>query len=78
MLTILFPVVLSPKEQQHILGVQANVWTCIHQNPEHVEYMVNPRLLALSEIEWTNKDRKDYSRFLRRIQSTCRDETVLA
>lgn len=61
------PAVLSPKEQQHILGVQANVWTEYIKTPEHVEYMVNPRLLALSEIAWTNKGRKDYSSFMRRI-----------
>ena len=48
---------------QHVLGVQANLWTEYISRPEHLEYMLLPRLCALSEVQWCNPDRKDYDRF---------------
>ena len=50
-------------DQHHILGVQANLWTEYIALPEHLEYMLLPRLCALSEVQWCNADRKDYNRF---------------
>ena len=47
----------------HILGVQANLWTEYITTPEHLEYMLLPRMCALSEIQWCDADRKDYDRF---------------
>lgn len=47
----------------HILGVQANVWTEYIATPEHLEYMILPRLAALSEVQWCNADNKDFTRF---------------
>ena len=55
---------LAPGTESHILGVQANLWTEYIAKPEHLEYMMLPRLCALSEIQWCNADRKDYERFL--------------
>ena len=49
--------------EKHILGVQANLWTEYIALPEHLEYMLLPRLCALSEIQWCQTDRKDYDRF---------------
>ena len=54
---------LTPEAQPHILGVQANLWTEYIATPEHLEYMLLPRMCALSEIQWCNADRKDYTRF---------------
>ena len=48
---------------KHILGVQANVWTEYIATPEHLEYMILPRLAALSEVQWCNADNKDFDRF---------------
>ena len=31
--------------------------------PEHAEYMIYPRLLALAEVAWTNPEQKDWKRF---------------
>ena len=43
--------------------MQANLWTEYIALPEHLEYMLLPRLCALSEVQWCNADRKDYNRF---------------
>lgn len=49
------PASLTETEQQYILGAQGNVWTEYMKTPEHVEYMVYPRALALAEVVWTPK-----------------------
>jgi len=55
---------LTPQQQQRIIGVQATAWTEYMATPQKVEYMVLPRLYALSEIAWTLPSRKDYTNFL--------------
>ena len=55
---------LSLEEKSHIKGVQANIWTEYIQTEEHAEYMIYPRLLALSELGWCMADAKDWNRFL--------------
>nr|CRY96086.1 hypothetical protein [uncultured prokaryote] len=53
-----------PEEaQSHILGVQANLWTEYIATPEHLEYMLLPRMAALSEVQWCSLDNKDFERF---------------
>ena len=54
---------MEPGTEDHILGVQANLWTEYVTSPEFLEYMLLPRLCALSEVQWCNADRKDYNRF---------------
>jgi len=54
---------LEESAQKHILGVQANLWTEYVATPEHLEYMLLPRMCALSEIQWCAADKKDYYRF---------------
>lgn len=60
---------LNKNELKHILGVQANVWTEYIPSTDHVEYMVYPRLLALSEISWTKFENKNYDIFLESLQN---------
>ena len=47
----------------HILGVQCNVWTEFIATPAHVQYMLLPRMLAISEVQWSDPEDKDYDRF---------------
>ena len=47
------PAELTSTEARHILGAQANVWTEYMTTEDHVEYMVFPRMLALSEVVWS-------------------------
>jgi len=49
--------------QKHILGVQANLWTEYIVFPEHLEYMLLPRMDALSEVQWVDASQKDFVRF---------------
>jgi len=57
------PAVLSIAQQKHILGVQANLWTEYIPTTAKLEYMLLPRLMALSEIAWTTMDNKNYKNF---------------
>ncbi|TGE06530.1 beta-N-acetylhexosaminidase [Hymenobacter fodinae] len=61
------PKELTPDEQKHILGPQANMWTEYITTPQKVEYMLFPRLLAVSEVAWTPAARKSYAAFLPRM-----------
>ena len=54
---------MVPGTEDHILGVQANLWTEYIGTEEFLEYMLLPRMCALSEVQWCNADRKDYARF---------------
>jgi hexosaminidase len=62
------PAVLTSEEAMHIKGVQANVWSEYIPTTEHMEYMVFPRLLALSEVSWTSKNGKDWNNFQGKLQ----------
>lgn len=57
------PSSLSEAEQQYIIGVQANLWTEYIETPKKVEFMLFPRLYALSEIAWTRPEQKDWENF---------------
>lgn len=61
------PSSLTPEEEKHIIGAQANLWTEYIPTFEHVEYMVLPRMAALAEVQWVAKEQKDYSQFLKRL-----------
>lgn len=52
---------------KHILGVQANLWVEYIKTFRHAEYMLLPRMAALSEVNWSNAPR-DYSKFLERME----------
>jgi hexosaminidase len=49
--------------EDHILGVQCNLWTEYVATPEHLEYMLLPRMCAESEVAWCDSTRKDFTRF---------------
>ena len=53
---------LSPDEARHIKGVQANLWTEYIATPEHLEYMLLPRMFAVCELQWCQPARKDFAR----------------
>jgi len=58
---------LKKEEEKFILGAQANVWTEYMSNEKKVEYMIFPRMAALSEILWSPKNKKDGKDFEKRI-----------
>ncbi|MBG9378367.1 beta-N-acetylhexosaminidase [Panacibacter sp. DH6] len=61
------PAQLSAQEQAFIKGVQANLWTEYISNPSKVEYMVFPRMSALSEVGWSSKNNKNWPDFKQRL-----------
>ncbi|MGM9752940.1 MAG: beta-N-acetylhexosaminidase [Candidatus Cryptobacteroides sp.] len=54
---------MTAQECTRILGVQANLWTEYIATSEHLEYMLLPRLSALSEVQWCRPEIKDFERF---------------
>lgn len=50
-------------KQSHILGPQCNLWTEYIATNEYLEYMLLPRMIALSEVQWCDLDKKDIDRF---------------
>lgn len=58
---------LTPEQQKHIIGVQANLWTEYIHTFTHVEYMELPRMAALCEVQWCKPENKDFEDFKQRI-----------
>ena len=56
-------------KQHHILGAQACLWSEYIATGAHLEYMLLPRLAALSEVQWTDLDNKDINRLKSAIGS---------
>ncbi|MBT8244956.1 MAG: family 20 glycosylhydrolase [Winogradskyella sp.] len=59
---------LTEEESKYIIGVQGNVWTEYMPTSEQVEYMAFPRILAMSEVLWTNTENKNYRDFVTRVE----------
>ncbi|GAB2633960.1 beta-N-acetylhexosaminidase [Belliella aquatica] len=57
------PTDLTLEQQKHVLGVQANMWTEYVLSFAKMQYMIFPRLLALAEVAWMPKEKKDYDSF---------------
>ena len=60
---------LSQEEAKYIMGVQCNLWTEYMLSPDHVEYMLLPRLAAMSEVQWLQPEAKNYEQFIGRLES---------
>ena len=58
---------LSVTAREHILGAQANLWAEYMTNEAMVEYQALPRMSALSEVQWTQPEHKDYEAFKERL-----------
>lgn len=56
-----------PLVSAHLLGAQANVWTENINNTSKLEYMLLPRLAALSEVLWTVPERRSWLDFKARL-----------
>ena len=61
------PKELTTDEAKYILGAQANLWTEYMKNTKKVEYMLLPRLSALSEVLWTTLEKKNWNNFEKRL-----------
>jgi hexosaminidase len=61
------PAALSEEQGKYIMGAQANVWTEYMDNFRKVQYMIFPRIAALSEVLWTEKENKSWGGFEKRL-----------
>lgn len=57
------PETFTPEQAELMYGVQANLWAEYIPTKEHMEYMIYPRILALSEVAWSAVENKDYEDF---------------
>ncbi len=67
------PASLTAAQAELVYGVQANLWTEYIPTPEHVEYMMYPRLLALAEVAWSAPERKSWTDFRARALNAVED-----
>ena len=61
------PTELEADKRQHILGLQANMWTEHTRTFERLQHNVFPRLAAVAETGWSPREQKDYASFLQRL-----------
>jgi hexosaminidase len=59
----------TPALAEHILGVQASMWTHIAVTEQAIDYQLYPRLLALAEVAWTPQALRDWSDFNSRVNA---------
>lgn len=57
---------LTDEQAKLIYGVQGNLWAEYIPTDEHMEYMMYPRILAISEIAWSVTARKSWPDFYKR------------
>jgi hexosaminidase len=62
--------IVKQNKQQYILGAQANVWTEYMAYPTKVDYMIFPRMTALSEVLWSYPQQRDTFAFTQRLLQT--------
>jgi hexosaminidase len=60
-------VLRGTENEKYVLGAQGNVWTEYIRYNSKFEYMVFPRLAALSEAVWTQPANKDWEHFQFRL-----------
>ncbi|MGA2544474.1 MAG: family 20 glycosylhydrolase [Verrucomicrobiota bacterium] len=69
------PAKLPAEFQNHILGLQGNLWTEYIPTVRQMQYMIFPRECAIAEVGWSPKASRDWEGFTRRLQA---DERRLA
>jgi hexosaminidase len=61
------PKELDAEQGKFILGAQANVWSEYMAYPSKVEYMIFPRMSAISEVLWSPKEVRNWNAFQPRL-----------
>ena len=62
------PPQLSEEEAKFVDGGQCNIWTEFINTPDHVEYMLLPRLAALSERLWSPAEQHSWPKFQKKVK----------
>lgn len=61
------PEELTEEEAKYILGCQVNLWSEYIPYAEQAEWMLLPRLAAISEAQWMSTKARNYGNFLQRL-----------
>jgi hexosaminidase len=63
------PAELTAEQAKYIWGAQGCLWSEYITNPAKVQYLLFPRLDALSEILWSPKEKRNYPDFQKRLKT---------
>src|SRR5215217_711814 len=63
------PAELSDEQKKFVWGAQGNLWSEYIDSPAKAEYMLFPRLDALSEVLWSPREKRNYTDFISRLKS---------
>jgi hexosaminidase len=58
---------LNAQDEQHILGLEALMWTEMVPDRARLDYQVYPRLTAFAETGWSPREKKDFRNFQERL-----------
>ena len=61
------PAELSEAEKKYVMGTQGCIWTEWTADSLKMEWQILPRMAALSEIQWTLPEHKDFDKFMERL-----------
>ncbi len=60
---------LSAEQAKYVLGGQGNLWTEYILDTQQAEYMLLPRMCALAEALWSEKEHRDLHDFIARLSA---------
>lgn len=61
------PAELTDAEKKFVFGTQGCIWTEWTADSTKMEWQILPRMAALSEIQWTLPEHKNFERFMERL-----------
>ncbi len=60
---------IAEDKRHHILGAQVNLWGEYLYSADMYEYRAYPRVIALAELTWTAREKKNFEDFTRRLNN---------
>ncbi|OWU64761.1 MAG: hypothetical protein CBB60_008175 [Armatimonadetes bacterium Cent15-Ar3] len=63
----IIPKEITAEQSKHILGGQFQMWTEYIRTPEYLEYMAWPRGVAVAEMLWSPKSKRNFRSFIDRL-----------
>jgi hexosaminidase len=63
------PKAIAADKAHHVLGLQGNLWQEYLYKPNQIEFQLFPRITAIAEVGWTQKENKDVTDFIKRIDN---------
>ena len=66
---VVIPPEIDMMKRHHVLGGQGNIWTEFMPNSDHVEYMMFPRAIAISDVLWHHPEERDYAALVGRLRA---------